>query len=182
MNIKPLILFLILGIFNANALEINQNPEEYKTTNYRLLCHYTYERIETSQPQTSTFVTYGQKNESGAIEFSKTISNISAYSFYFSNEAPYPIARWHHDSKIRIDLRIQGSDIEYRYRFYNYTDNNNFKVVFDETREIYRPGLSYLNESAFNYYEGQLIDSEVNQMTWVNERGVSLDKCRIDIY
>ena len=55
-------------------------------------------------------------------------------------------------------------------------------VVFNEKREITLYGLSYLNESRFTQRDGILIDSYVNQNSWVNERSISIEDCRIDIY
>ena len=181
MNLRRLILILAFSAMNAFGLDIDQNLQ-FDQANYRLLCHYTFERIETSELQTKTFVIYGHQLQSGEIVFSKTINSVSAYSFTFDRDAGIPTAKWHFNSKIRLDLKIAGSDIEFRYRFYNYTDGNKVETVFDETRGLYRPGLDYLKEASFNYFEGELIEGEVNQRMWVNERGVTLDKCRIDIY
>lgn len=182
MKVSLIALFILLNMSASFADAVDLFNAPAGGDNYRLLCHYSYERIEASELQQETVVAYGLKNDNGSIEFDTTVRGLSAYSFYQKGHDSIPQVRWHYDSKISINVILEETGlIKYRYQFYNYIQNA-IQSVFDETREVYKPGINYLNEAAFNYYEGNLIESEVNVTTWVNERGISLDKCRIDAY
>ena len=168
-----------LFAFDTIATEDLESTED----NYRLLCHFSYERIETSSLQRDTFVTFGRKTPEGIVKFEYQVDSISAYSFLIYDSNAIPEVNWHHNSKILVNLDMHpNGEIKYRFRFFNYGDNNRLNVVFDEKREVFKPGIVYLNEAAFNYYEGTLIEGRINQETWINERGVTLDRCRIDVF
>lgn len=184
MKVSPLLIFILMSISSLQAFAFyGENGIEDNEDNYRLLCHFTYERLQTSELQQETFVAYGRKEINGEIKFEYEVKSLSAYSFFFKDSTTYPKVKWHHQAKIKVNLSIQpNGDIRYRYRFYNLGINNDLLVVLDETREVFKPGIVYLNEAAFNYLEGNLVEGYINQETWINERGVTLDKCRIDIF
>jgi hypothetical protein len=170
------VLMLILISFSAHALAILIEPNQ----THRLLCKIQYEILEEASLQSRPITIYGKPTDKG-IEFNHTSNDIPAYAFEFDGYG-LPEAFWHYDSKVEIKALLKGNNLEYEFNYFNYAGSRKLESVFKEKREILLPNLFYFNESAFNYYDGDLIEGEVNSNIWVNERGIQIQDCRLDIY
>jgi len=175
-NLSSMKMIIILTLFCMSAIaQLSTN----KTV--RLMCKYSFEVLDASEIQSSTIIAYGNKREDGTYYFNTSENGISNYSFTnISGELPQVM--WHHDSRIQLDAHLNSNKLTYQFKIFNYAGSHKLEIVFDEKRERVLYGLSYLDESRFNYRDGILIDSYVNQNSWVNERSISIDGCRLDIY
>lgn len=168
-------LLFLLSIFTFNTW-----ADEAPSRTFRLICKVQYEILQESIRQERAFTMYGKQTPSG-IKFEYKMNDIPAYAFDFDGNG-LPEAFWHYDSRIEFSAILNGRGLIYNFSFYNYSDARILQSVFQEIREVELPMLMYYNEANFDYYLGQLIESEINLNSWVNERGVQVKNCSIDIY
>lgn len=168
-------LLILLATFTFNIW-----AEEAPSRTFRLICKVQYEILQETLRQERAFTMYGKQTERG-IKFEHRMNDIPAYAFEFDGNG-LPEAFWHYDSHIEFSAVLSGRELVYNFSFYNYAGARILQTVFQETREVELPMLMYYNQADFNYYSGKLIDSEVNLNSWVNERGVQIKNCSMDIY
>lgn len=168
MKNKILGLIILLGAFSSSAF----------AQRYEFECEFEYETY-TSDERYMDLELRGQLAENGFVLFSKERTRL--HSYFFPAVGP---AIWHMDSKMKLEAELDSENIlTYRLEFYNYLrERIDLVKVYDETRRIdLSQKLAGDNKAKFDYIDGEVISSNINRDSWIEELSYVPQECKLKI-
>jgi len=141
---------------------------------YTLKCDYKYESFGAPAELYDTIVMQGELIEN-IIQFSAVEKHLPSY--YFPSYGP---AVWHRKGIFKFNASIKDGALHYNFKFSNYLrSQKQLSLVFNETRSIRLDDLYKHGEQKFDFIDGDVVDSKVNNAPWINQDGVSIHSCKI---
>lgn len=163
-------------IFGLLLSILSINSYAYSFQDVEITCDYEYETYSSVDEITKTFTIEGKRDLSGNIIFFKRFKNLPAYFFPEDRYGAY----WHKDSEIAFFAVLTGQILTYEFEFKNYARNlDDFGRVFKEKRLLDMSEHFAEQEYDFDYKDGDILDQEINNGPWINERHIQIDDCEL---
>lgn len=113
----------------------------------------------------------------GRIIFSKTSQGHESYFFPEMGSAI-----WHNDASYSINATIVDEKLLINFQFTNYLRNKSKLVTLYNVTNIYNIDFEEIFENGnqfFDKFDGEVLNSQINNDDWVNQEGIKLDECQL---